>query len=360
MDVSQQANNIETRRVLVELGIRTNKDVIKCPWHTENTASFHIYKGNKGAFCFGCNRGGNNISIVMISLNCTKIQAIDWFKEKFPNEVKSNQVMLIRGATALKPIVPTPIKKQEEKIYKITPERIAEINKMALKLFRYSLKENKQAMQYLINRSISAKVAKDYYIGFAPRSYAEKLYVRGVSKEELYESGMLLQTKEGKDYEPLSNRVIFPIIDNKIMGFGGRAIFDWQKVKYINTNDNSLYHKKDILYGMNIARNSDLNYVILVEGYIDVLSIYKTGIDSVVASCGTAFTIEHARLIVSLGKRIYVMYDNDTAGLKASKLAIDLIGKDLCTKVTIPDGKDPDGFVCGGGDVRDLLNSIKN
>jgi DNA primase len=351
----EQANSIETARVMRALGYDAGrKNVIICPWHNEKTPSLHIFEGNKGTWCFGCNRGGSNIDTVMINFNCTEAEALRWFEDNFPHEVDKEDRYSF--SVDLKAVKPKPAIKLE-KTYKVSAGRIAEINKIVCKLF---MKNTNQAKNYLQIRGLEPSTVRKYCLGYAPKGYSDILYNNGIDREELFESGMILQTREGRIYEPFADRLVFPIIESGIVyGFSARAIHDWQKVKYINSCDNALYHKKERLYGMHIAENSAEDSIFLVEGNIDVLTLNQHGMDNVVANCGTAFTVEQSRSLVGLGKKIFLMYDGDKAGRSAMEKAYEILGGENCTvglkKLALPPDTDPDTFVRENG-----IERIKN
>ena len=347
----EQANALETIRVVNALGYDGGrKNIISCPWHNEKTPSLHIFEGNKGTWCFGCNQGGSNIDTVMATFQCSEAEALRWFEDNFPHEVDKEDKYSY--TVDLKVAKPKPSVRTERE-YKVPAGRIAEINKIACKLF---MKNVNQVKTYLANRELKPTTVRRYCLGFAPKGYSDILYANGVDKDELYESGMVLQTRAGVDYEPFSNRLTFPIIEAGIVyGFSARAVFDWQTVKYINSCDNALYHKKERLYGMHIAEKSTEEDIFLVEGNIDVLTINQHGMDNVVANCGTAFTPEQSRKLVNMGKRIFLMYDGDKAGKAAMEKAYAMLGGIGVTRLALPADTDPDTFVRENG-----IERIKN
>ncbi len=300
-----------------------------CPFHNEKTPSFVVSEQKQIFTCFGCGESGNVFKFVQRYYNLDFAEAV----EKLARE---NGVKLeISGSED----------KSSEKYY--------EINKEAARFFYRAFTESKNpGYSYMKQRGIEDAVLKKFGIGFADESW-DSLYnhfkSKGVGEKILVELG-LLSEKNGKYYDKFRNRVMFPIINTagKVIGFGGRAIAG-QEPKYLNSPENRIFQKKNNLYALNICKQdiAKQNSAILVEGYMDVISLYQAGVHNAIASLGTALTENQAKLIKRYTKNVILSYDADQAGRKAAMRGIDVLGGQDCkVKVLhVTDGKDPDEFV---------------
>lgn len=188
-------------------------------------------------------------------------------------------------------------------------------------------------------------------IGYAPESWdllKNHLMQAGYSQKELEDAGLLVLNREkGRSYDVYRNRLIFPIqgIDGQVLGFGGRVLDD-SKPKYLNTGDTLLYNKRNNLYGLHLLKGEKLSDIVMVEGYMDVIGLYKAGVRNAVASLGTALTVQQARLLKRYVQQVYIAYDGDSAGQHATIRGLDILsGEGLSVKVIVfPDDLDPDEF----------------
>lgn len=300
-----------------------------CPFHNEKTPSFVVSEQKQIFTCFGCGETGNVIKFTQRYYNLDFAEAI----EKLARE---NGITIKHSGT-------------EDK----DRERYYEINKEAARFFYKSFTEAKNpGYSYMKKRGIEDPVLKKFGIGFADDEW-DSLYrffkEKGVEEKILLELG-LISEKSGRYYDKFRNRVIFPIINTagKVIGFGGRAIGDAQP-KYLNSPENKVFQKKNNLYALNICKQDigRQNSAILVEGYMDVISLYQAGVHNAIASLGTALTENQARLIKRYTKNVILSYDADQAGRKAAMRGIDVLGAQDCkVKVLhVTDGKDPDEFI---------------
>lgn len=300
-----------------------------CPFHNEKTPSFVVSEQKQIFTCFGCGETGNVIKFTQRYYNLDFAEAI----EKLARE---NGITIKHSGT-------------EDK----DRERYYEINKEAARFFYKSFTEAKNpGYSYMKKRGIEDPVLKKFGIGFADDEW-DSLYrffkEKGVEEKILLELG-LISEKNGRYYDKFRNRVIFPIINTagKVIGFGGRAIGDAQP-KYLNSPENKVFQKKNNLYALNICKQDigRQNSAILVEGYMDVISLYQAGVHNAIASLGTALTENQARLIKRYTKNVILSYDADQAGRKAAMRGIDVLGAQDCkVKVLhVTDGKDPDEFI---------------
>ena len=315
-----------------------------CPFHAEKTPSCHFYPSTSSFYCFGCHIGGDVITFIM------QIEHLDY--------VNAVKFLAERAGLAL----------PDDNFNKGTADkrrRMLEMNKAAGKFFHEQLfsPAGKAGLDYLTGRGLSIHTIRRFGLGYAADDWHTlHMYMRnlGYSDFELADAS-LLSANNNKFYDKFRNRVMFPIFDTRgnVVAFGGRTLGD-DKAKYLNSSETAVFHKGDMLYALNIAKNSKADYFILCEGYMDVIAMHQAGFDSAVASLGTAFTAQHANLLSRLGKKeVILSYDSDAAGQNATSKAINLFaGVGLHTRVLKIDGaKDPDEFIksYGGERFEDIL-----
>lgn len=315
-----------------------------CPFHSEKTPSCHFYPYTNSFYCFGCHIGGSVITFVK------EIERLD-----FTEAVK---FLAERAGMAL------PEDKDDKSAEK--RRRFYEMNKAAGKFFHERLMspEGKTGLDYLMNRGLSMHTIRRFGLGYAADDWHTlHFYLRGLgySDFELAEAS-LVSMNNNKYYDKFRNRVMFPIFDTRgnVVAFGGRTLGD-DKAKYLNSGETPIFHKGDMLYALNIAKNSKADYFILCEGYMDVIAMHQAGFDSAVASLGTALTPQHANLLSRLGKKeVILSYDSDAAGQNASSRAINLFANvGLHARVLKIEGaKDPDEFIkkYGGERFMDIID----
>ena len=304
-----------------------------CPFHNEKSPSFSVSGTKQMYHCFGCGVGGNVITFVMEYENYT-----------FPEAVK----MLADRAGIALPVMEYSGEDRRERDIKT---KLLEINKIAATFYYYQLKSpaGQSGLDYLKKRQLSDKTINTFGLGYAPQLTGDlyrMLKEKGYDDELLKESGLF--TYEKGIREKFWNRVIFPIMDinNKVIGFGGRVMGDG-KPKYLNSPETKLFDKSKNLYGLNVARSSRKNNLIICEGYMDVISVHQAGFNQAVASLGTALTPGHARLMKRYTDNVLITYDSDEAGVKAALRAIPILKEaGLSTKViNMRPYKDPDEFI---------------
>lgn len=304
-----------------------------CPFHNEKSPSFSVSGTKQMHHCFGCGVGGNVITFVMEYENYT-----------FPEAVK----MLADRAGIALPVMEYSGEDRRERDIKT---KLLEINKIAATFYYHQLKSpaGQSGLDYLKKRQLSDKTINTFGLGYAPQLTGDlyrMLKEKGYDDELLKESGLF--TYEKGIREKFWNRVIFPIMDinNKVIGFGGRVMGDG-KPKYLNSPETKLFDKSKNLYGLNVARSSRKNNLIICEGYMDVISMHQAGFNQAVASLGTALTPGHARLMKRYTDNVLITYDSDEAGVKAALRAIPILKKaGLSTKViNMRPYKDPDEFI---------------
>lgn len=310
-----------------------------CPFHNEKSPSFSVSPGKQMYYCFGCGAGGNVFTFVMEYENFTFIEAVKYLAEragvKLPEGEYSKEQ---RAASDLKTV-------------------LLEVNKKAASYYYYQLKQEggRQAYEYLKNRELSDETIKNFGLGYSSK-YSDSLYRylkgKGYSDTILKESGLFSADEKYGMHDKFWNRVMFPIMDvnNRVIGFGGRVMGD-AKPKYLNSPETKIFDKSRNLYGLNIARRSRKNYLIICEGYMDVISMHQAGFTNAVASLGTALTSGHASLMSRYTKEVLLTYDSDEAGQKAALRGIPIL-REAGIKprvVNLAPYKDPDEFIKAQG-----------
>lgn len=301
-----------------------------CPFHNEKTPSFVVSEQKQIFTCFGCGETGSVFKFVQRYYNLEFTEAV----EKLAKE--NGFTLTVSGGGD---------DKEREKYY--------DINKEAARFFYRCFTEGKNAgYAYMKKRGIEDAILKKFGIGYADETW-DSLYThfkaKGIDERILLELG-LISEKNGRYYDKFRNRVMFPIINTagKVIGFGGRAIGDAEP-KYLNSPENRIFQKKNNLYALNTCKQdiAKESLAIMVEGYMDVISLYQGGVHNAVASLGTALTENQARLIKRYTKNVVLSYDADSAGRKAALRGIDVLGAQDCkVKVLhVTDGKDPDEFI---------------
>ncbi|WP_297134583.1 DNA primase [Terrisporobacter sp.] len=306
-----------------------------CPFHSEKTGSFHVNQGKQIYKCFGCGEGGDVINFVMKIENLDFIEAVKLLAEKNGIEFKNNL--------------------SEEDKAKM--EKIKIIQDIHLKAARFYfanlIKAKNPGYDYLKIRGLSDKIIKKFGLGYSLYSWnslMEYLLSLGYEKKDLVLSGLVTHKEnDNKYYDRFRNRVMFPIFDYRgnVIGFGGRVLDD-SLPKYLNSPDTLLFNKRFNLYGLNYAKKSIVNdSLILVEGYMDLISLYEHGIENVVATLGTALTNDQGRLIKRYASTAIISYDSDDAGIKATLRAIEILkNQNINIKIlNLKDCKDPDDFI---------------
>lgn len=309
-----------------------------CPFHAEKTPSFNVNPAREIFHCFGCGAGGNAFSFIM------KIEGIS-----FPEAVK----LLARKAgieIEERQLTPSEKKTQDEYV------QFLRINDLTTSYYRSVLlngQEGEPARQYLTGRSVKPAVSEAYHLGFAPDrrdGLVKHLKNNGADLDTAVKLGIIRKSDSGW-YDLFRNRLIFPIRDarGQVIAFAGRVL-DASLPKYINSPESPLYHKSSVLFGLNMALPSIRTggSVIIVEGYFDHLALYRAGIENVVATCGTALTSTHAGLIKRHAERVYLLFDSDNAGKKATIRSMELFLEQRIPAyvISLPVGDDPDSFLC--------------
>ena len=315
-----------------------------CPFHNEKTPSFSVDTESQLYYCFGCHKGGTALHFVMEMERMEFQDAVKHLAERVHLAIPEDTYQP-RGNNQ------TSVTSQER-------ERIYEANVIAARYFHSMLwtNEGAQVLSYLHSRGLNDADIRRFGLGAAPNGWENlilHLKEQGYDAQLLKKAGLAVE-RDGKFYDMFRGRAIFPIINaqGKVLGFGGRAMGDAQP-KYLNTPDTPVFNKRLGLYALNFARKErDVGRLILVEGYMDTVSLRKYGVRGVVATLGTALTEEQAKLIRRYAPEVWISYDGDSAGQKAALRALDIFDQQegLTAKVIdYPAGQDPDDFIRQNG-----------
>ena len=313
-----------------------------CPFHKEKSPSFSVSPDKQIFHCFGCGAGGNVIHFI------SKIENAD-FKEAIG-------ILANRAGIEL----PT-LNNYEDNKTALLKSKVYEINQIAAEFYHQNLYKptSKIGQEYIKKRKLDNRTLKSFLIGYS--SNFDELYrilkQKGFTEEEILASSLVNKTDDGKYIDRFRKRVMFPIQDtrNKVIAFGGRVTDD-SKPKYINSPENIVYSKGRHLFGLNVAKRGELKNIIIVEGYMDAISLYQRGITNVVASLGTALTEAQGRLLRRYSERVTIGYDSDGAGQAATLRGLEILQNIGCDVriLQISGAKDPDEYVIKYGPERFL------
>ena len=311
-----------------------------CPFHQEKTPSFIVSPQKEIFHCFGCGEGGNVFNFLMKHEKISFIEAVERLAGRAGISLPEDKV-------------------SQDEASRISQERksLFEINHHATDFFHKCLKSSssaQKAREYLKKRGLEEKIINKFELGYAPGSgkgLLEAAVNRGYSRALLEKAGLITFSEKKNDYCDLFfDRIIFPIYDvqSRIIGFGGRVLGE-RLPKYLNSPETTVFNKGKTLYALNLAKESiqKKNQVIVLEGYTDVLTCHQFGVENSVATLGTALTSDHVSIISRYAEEVVIVYDADTAGVKATLRGLDLlIGSGLKVRVVaLPQGSDPDDFL---------------
>ena len=311
-----------------------------CPFHNEKSPSFSVSPDKQIFHCFGCGAGGNNISFIMKIEGCNFVEAVQMLAERANIQLPTLQNSGDEAKEILK-----------SKVYKV--------NESAADFYHKNLYTSnaKIAQEYVKKRQLSNDTLEAFKIGFSGKfdELYNELKKQGFEEKEILESGLVNKTDNGKYIDRYRNRLMFPICDvrNRVIAFGGRVL-DESKPKYINSPENIVYSKGRNLFGLNVAKKVDLKRILIVEGYMDVISLHQRGIKNVVAPLGTALTQQQGFLLRKNAEQVVLSFDSDEAGQTAKIRAIDILqtmGLDLRV-LQMEGAKDPDEYIIKYGNAR--------
>lgn len=307
-----------------------------CPFHDDRTPSFTVTPDKQIFHCFGCNVGGDVFKFLMLKEGLTFFEAVQTLAEQAGIVLPADDSPAARKRDARR-------------------ESLKKINNLAKDFFIKNLQHHEAAAarNYLQGRGLSPEVLERFQIGFALpgwQTLLEYLGKKGFQQQDIVEAGLAVKAETGRCYDRFRNRVMFPIWDaaGRVVGFGGRVL-DETLPKYLNSPETAFFSKGRTLYGLYQARQHirEKGYVVIVEGYMDVITAHQYGATNTVASLGTALTVEHGRILMNYSRNVVIAYDADAAGVAATIRGLDILQELGCevSVVSIPDGKDPDDYL---------------
>ena len=311
-----------------------------CPFHNEKSPSFSVSPDKQIFHCFGCGVGGNVITFV------SQIEGL--------NFVETVQMLAERANIQL----PT-LQNNGDTQREILKDKVYKVNEFTAEYYHQNLykPQAKMAQEYVKKRQLTNETLKSFRIGFSGKfdELYQELKKQGFQEQEILESGLVNKNERGQYIDRYRNRLMFPICDarGRVIAFGGRVLDD-SKPKYINSPENVVYSKGRHLFGLNVAKKGDTKKLLIVEGYMDVISLHQRGITNVVAPLGTALTEQQGWLLRKNSEQIILSFDSDDAGIKAKLRAIDILqnmGCDLRV-IQLEGAKDPDEYILKYGNMR--------
>ncbi|MEA4848421.1 MAG: DNA primase, partial [Clostridiaceae bacterium] len=305
-----------------------------CPFHSEKTPSFSVSSSKQIFNCFGCGVGGNVITFIQKIERVEFVEAVKILAERAGVQLNEDKDPKQLERARLK-----------KALYRVNTE--------AARFFYSNLKPGTKALEYLGKRGLSDSIIKRFGLGYAPDEWHELMNFmkkKGIDTGLLFKAGLIVRNKEGEGfYDKFRNRIMFPIIDLKgnVIAFGGRVTDD-SKPKYLNSPDTPVFNKGYNIYGLNFVKKvQNLENIIVVEGYMDAISLHQFGVENAVASLGTAFTENQAKLLKRFSNEIIISYDSDLAGQTATMKGLSILEKEGCVVkvLSLPSGKDPDEYI---------------
>ncbi len=342
------SNIVEVISDFVSLRKRGSNWTACCPFHNERTPSFAVSQVKNIFKCFGCGKAGDSITFVMEIESCSYTEALKYLAQKYQIAIEEKEEL-----------TPADIQAEHER------ESLLALHQYAQEYYADILHNHPDGqaigLSYCKERGFLAPAIEKFGLGFALPAWealAESAKKRGFNAEILEKSGLITKRDDGKIFDRFRDRFIFPIhsVAGKVIGFGGRTLgTDKKTAKYLNSPETPIYHKSHVLYGLFQAKKAirEAENCYLVEGYADVISLFQADIQNVVASSGTSLTLEQIRLLKRFSENVTVLYDSDSAGIKASLRGIDLLLEEGLNvyALNLPDGHDPDSYVRAHGAI---------
>jgi DNA primase len=318
-----------------------------CPFHKEKTPSFTVTPAKGIFYCFGCHKGGDVFTFLMEFEGLSFSEALHMLADEAGVKLEQSR----SGNTY-------PFADKEgmnEGASDLVPKNeMLKINQIAVDFYYSQTRKHPQAIEYFVKRGLSRETIKEFRLGYAPPGWSELLTfssLKGVTQSALVQCGLAIAKQDNKAYDRFRDRIMFPIFDTskRPIGFGGRGLTADAQPKYLNSPETFLYQKNKTLYGLHLAQYhiKQSKSVIIVEGYMDFLTLYQAGIKNVVATSGTALTDGQARIIQRFTNKIYLVFDGDSAGINAAQRAIFVLAPyNFDMRVLIlPDEEDPDSYI---------------
>lgn len=345
-ELKEDVNLVDLVSDYIELKKTGNRYKGLCPFHSEKTPSFFVNPDNNFYHCFGCGAGGDSINFVMEIENLTFVEAVKMLAERSGMELPD-------------------MSSHERQLYQ-EREKLFSLNKLAARFYNYLLTETEMgnpALSYLKKRGFDENDVEKFWLGYSPdewRVLLNFLQKKGFSLNLIKKAGLISEGNNNSYYDKFRNRVMFPIFNNRseVIAFGGRILDDESDYgpKYLNSPETQIFSKKKNLYGLHLAKDSlrEKNSCIIMEGYTDVIQAHKKGFENSIASLGTAFTEDQAKLIKRYAENAYIAYDADTAGNQATLRGLDILSRSgINVKVIdLEEGSDPDQLLKNKGAER--------
>ena len=331
----ERINPVDFLKTKIQVKKKGNNYLANCPFHGEKTPSFSINQHKNYYHCFGCGAHGDLINFLQEFSNLSFVEAVEELSSFIGIEI--------------------PYAKNSIEIAQISKEnQILSLLEKISNYYRFNLKYSKIAIDYLKQRNIKGEIAKSFALGFAPNSWdscISNLKLNKIQIDSLYEIGFLGKTKSNKFFEKFRFRIMFPIKNRrqKIIGFGARSI-DNQEPKYLNSSESFIFSKKNELYGLYKIKTNNLENILLVEGYMDVIGLFQHNIKNSVAALGTSFSKFHFIKIFQITNCLIFCFDGDKAGFRAAYKALEISFANIndgnvIKFMFLPKGEDPDSFV---------------
>ena len=316
-----------------------------CPFHREKTASFAVTPDKQIFHCFGCGVGGNVISFIMKAENLGFKESVEFLADRAKLEIPQT--------------TPEGMTDEELKIKEYHKTQMFNINKEAGRFLHENIYPSNVAQDYIKQRSLDIATVRKFGIGFAEDNNGlyKRLKEKGFKEQDMLATGLIGKTDKGMYYDKFKNRLMFPIFDirGRVIAFGGRALGSHEELKekhipkYVNSPENLIYSKGKHLYALNFAKQTQdkLKKILVVEGYMDVVSLFSHGVTNVCASLGTALTENQGKLLRQYTEEVVLSYDSDAAGQKAIMRGLDVMQElgVVCKALQMEGAKDPDEFV---------------
>jgi DNA primase len=331
-----------------------------CPFHKEKTPSFTVNPAKGVFYCFGCGKGGDVFHFLQEIEGIGFREALEMLAEEAGVRIETKQRGRGDGRfddggrfddnAQSSPHAPNSTIQTPH----TTKTELLSIHNEAAKFFYGNIKNHQQAVDYFRSRELKPETVKEFGLGYAPAGWSnlcDYLQGKGVSQSKIIECGLAVSKDGGAVYDRFRDRIIFPLHDlgGRVVAFAGRGLEADAQPKYLNSPETALYHKSRVLYGLHKARQGirDTGRLLIVEGYMDYLTLYQNGIGNIAAVSGTAFTEEHAHLIKRFASRAVLVFDSDRAGLAAAQRAVFVLAPFNVEALilTLPAGDDPDTFV---------------
>ncbi len=342
MDIGQALEEIKSRLDIVEiisehLDLRRSGSNYKalCPFHNEKTPSFMVSPDKQIFHCFGCGTGGDLVTFVMKYEGLPFVDAVKTLASRAGISIDDNyRTSHGKGG--------------------VSRDELIRVHEVAAEHFAKELQKDRRALKYLKDRGIRDETIRTFSLGFAPPGRDRLLNLlkeKGFPEATILRAGLCKEAEQGKT-DTFRNRVIFPItnLNGNIIAFGGRSIQkDFPGPKYLNSPETPIFHKSSSLFGLHLARKEIVRkgYAILMEGYLDVITAFQSGIKNVLAPLGTSLTEGQTRRLRTITRKVLLVFDSDEAGIKATRRGLHILYKEGITGkvMLLPSGEDPDSFI---------------